>query len=161
MARQMTDSAVIAQMVRDAIYNETRKDKAGKTILSDTYERAKLWHERAKLLNYAGRCYYGHIANKPLDEFLCETNPSFGILDYVAGEVVECEWGNRLVTGVIRETRIDPSSGTAIVVFPNGEHRDFSWRELSHSKIPDEILEVAKAQFIASNKCPFSKEEEE
>lgn len=163
--KEITSNGVIAQMVRDAIVNETRKGEDGWTLMGDVYERAKLWHNRAQKLVENGRCYYGDIVKLPMEEFLCTIEPNFGILDFEDGEVVECAFsGGGRLTGVIEKTYAVNSSsggGYANVLFPNGEKRRIRWEDMYHSTIPEEILKVARMQLIAGGKCPFTEKEDQ
>ena len=45
-------------------------------------------------------------------------------------------------------------------MFPDGTEKLCDWKDLYHSKIPERVLDIARAQLMASGKCPFSKEEE-
>lgn len=163
--KEITANGVIAQMVRDAIVNETRKGKDGWVLMSDVYERAKLWYNRAQKLAEDGRCYYGDIAKLPMEEFLCEINSEFGILDFEDGEVVECAFsGGGRLTGVIEKIYVNCCSsggGHASVLFPNGEKHIIPWEDMYHSTIPEEILKIARMHLIAGGKCPFTEKDDQ
>lgn len=163
--KEITTNGVIAQMVRDAIVNETRKGKDGWTLMGDVYERAKLWYNRAQKLVEDGRCYYGDIAKLPMDQFLCAIESEFGILDFEDGEVVECAFsGGGRLTGVIEKIYVNCCSsggGHASVLFPNGERRTIDWEDMYHSTIPEEILKIARMQLLAGGKCPFTEKEDQ
>jgi hypothetical protein len=161
--KEITANGVIAQMVRDAIVNDPRKDDKGWTVMSDVYERAKLWRSRAQRLAEGGRCFYGSIVRLPMEEFLCTIEPDFGILDFEDGEVVECAFsGGGRLTGVIEKIYVNCGSsggGHARVLFPNGEKRIIGWKDMYHSTIPEEILKIARMQLIAGGECPFTEKE--
>ena len=160
MAKRLTSSALVAQMVLDAIVNDERRED-GKTPIGDVLERAKLWYDRAKALVGWKRCYYDNLIQYGFERFLCSQESNLGILDFWDGDVVEFRSDNGVVkTGVVKSVSINATihgGGGAIVVFPDGEEKHCDWKNLYHAKIPQSILEIAKAQIVASGKCPFSK----
>lgn len=160
MAKKITSGALVAQMVKDAIVSDDRRED-GKTPLGDVLERAKLWFERAKTLVSWKRCYYDNCVQNGFDKFLCSQESNLGILDFWHGDVVEFRSDNGVVkTGVVKSVSINATihgGGAAIVVFPDGEEKHCDWTNLYHAKIPQCILDIAKAQIVASGKCPFSK----
>ena len=160
MAKKITSGALVAQMVLDAIMNDERRED-GKTPLSDVLERAKLWFGRANALVGWKRCYYGSLVQYGFEKFLCSHESNLGILDFWDGDVVEFRSDSGVVkTGVVKSISINATihgGGGAIVVFPDGEEKHCDWKNLYHAKIPQSILEIAKAQIMASGKCPFSK----
>lgn len=155
-----TDNAVVAQMVRDAICNDDRKSGIG---AEDVLERAKKWYERALALRSSGNIYYKECLES-FERFLCDQESNFGILDFWEGDVVEYKDGDRSRVGAVRNIYCNATihgGGGAIVVFPDGSEKHCGWRCLSHSKIPQEILDVARAQIIASFKCPIMNREDD
>ena len=164
MAITRTDNAVVAQMVRDAIVN----DPSNK--IDDVHDRAELWHSRARMLNDEGRLYYKSVADLQLDEFLCVQESNLGILDFWEGDVVDylvMQGSEKILdrrTGVVKKTAIDPTirgGGHAKVLFTNGEIENCSWKYIFHSKIPQEIVDIAKTQFMATHPCPLMEKDEE
>ena len=160
MAKRITSDALVAQMVRDAIVSDDRREN-GKTPLGDVLERAKLWFERAETLVGCKRCYYASYVQDGFDKFLCSQESNFGILDFWQGDVVEFRSNNGVVkTGVVKSISVNATvhgGGAAIVVFPDGEEKHCDWINLYHAKIPQSILDIARAQIMASGKCSFSK----
>ena len=160
MSKRLTSSALVAQMVLDAIVNDERRED-GKTPLGDVLERAKLWYDRAKALVGWKKCYYDNLVQCGFDNFLCSLESDFGILDFWEGDVVEFRGDNGVVkTGVVKSISSNATihgGGGAIVMFPDGEEKHCDWKNLYHAKIPQAILDIAKAQIVASGKCPFSK----
>lgn len=159
MAKRLTSGALVAQMVLDAIVNDERRED-GKTPIGDVLERAKLWFGRAVALVGLKRCYYDNYVRNGFDKFLCSQESNFGILDFWQGDVVEFRSDNGIVkTGVVKSISIKSTingGGGAAVVFPDGEEKYCGWENLYHAKIPQAILDIAKAQIMASVKCPFS-----
>lgn len=160
MAKRLTSGALVAQMVLDAIVNDERRED-GKRPLDDVLERAKLWFDRAKALVGWKRCYYDNCVQYGFDKFLCSQESNLGILDFWEGDVVEFRSDDGVVkTGVVKSVSVSATihgGGAAIVVFPDGEEKHCDWKNLYHAKIPQAILDIAKAQIVASGKCPFSK----
>ena len=164
MAITRTDNAVVAQLVRDAIMNDNRKKEDAKFSI---YERASEWYERMQKLKECGRFYYSRIADLPLVEFLCAQESFLGILDFWNGDIVDV-WLNgditKKATGVVREIGVDPAisgCGYARVLFMNGETETYSWKYIFHSAIPQELVDIAKTQFMATHACPLMKENNE
>jgi hypothetical protein len=164
MSLTRTDNAVIAQMVRDAIMNDNRKKDDAKFSI---YERASEWYERMKKLKECGRFYYSSIADLPLGEFLCAYESCLGILDFWDGDIVDV-WVNgdvtKKATGVVKEIGVNPTikgGGYAKVLFMNGETETYSWKYIFHSEIPQELVNIAKTQFMATHACPLMKENDE
>ena len=157
MAKRPT-SSLVAQMVLDAIVNDGRCED-GKTPLGDVLERAKLWFDRAKALVGWKRCYHDDCVQYGFDKFLCSMESDLGILDFWQGDVVEFRSDNGVAkTGVVKSVSISATGGgAAVVVFPDGEEKYCDWKNLYHAKIPQAILDIARAQIMASGKCPFSK----
>lgn len=161
MKKKTTDSALVAQMVRDAIVNDTRR-APGYTD-DDLYERACLWYDRANILVKRGTDpSYAMIA--PADtmvRFLCQHESAFGILDYWDGDIVNYTKANgKTEVGVVRSIHVSPTihgGGHACVLSLAGEEMTVRWEELFHAELPQEILDIAKAQLKASGVCPFSK----
>lgn len=162
MERQRTKNAVVAQMVRDAIVNDGRRED-GKTPLGDVLEMAKVWFDRAKTLVGWKRCYYATCVQNGFDKFLCSQESDLGILDFWQGDVVECYDVNGVHrVGVVKYIDIRPiihGGGHATVVFPDGDEKNYAWDYMLHSKMPQSVIDIAKAQIMASGKCPFSKGE--
>lgn len=160
MSKKLTENALVAQMVRDAIVNDERRED-GKTPLGDVLERAKLWFDRAKTLFGMRKCYYESCVQYGFDKFLCSQESNLGILDFWDGDVVEFRGDTGVVkTGVVKSVRISATihgGGAAIVMFPDGEEKHCGWENLYHAKIPQSILDIAKTQILASGKCPFNK----
>lgn len=160
MAKRLTSGALVAQMVLDAIVNDDRRED-GKTPLGDVLERAKLWFDRANALVGWKRCYYDNLVQYGFERFLCSQESNLGILDFWDGDVVEFRSDSGVVkTGVVKSVSINATihgGGCADVVFPDGEEKRCDWKNLYHAKIPQSILDIAKAQIMASGKCPFSK----
>ena len=160
MAKRLTSGALVAQMVLDAIVNDERRED-GKTPLGDVLERAKLWFDRAKALVGWKRCYYDYCVQYGFDKFLCSQESNLGILDFWEGDVVEFRSDDGVVkTGVVKSVSVSATihgGGYAIVTFPDGEEKHCDWKNLYHAKMPQAILDIAKAQIVASGKCPFSK----
>lgn len=160
MAKKITSGALVAQMVQDAIVSDDRRED-GKTPLGDVLERAKLWFDRANTLVGWKRFYYGNLVQYGFDKFLCSQESNLGILDFWQGDVVEFRSDSGVVkTGVVKSVSVNATihgGGSAIVVFPDGEEKHCDWKNLYHAKIPQSILDIAKAQIKASGKCPFSK----
>ena len=160
MSKRLTSGALVAQMVQDAIVNDERRED-GKTPLGDVLERAKLWFDRANALVGWKRFYYDNCVQYGFDKFLCSQESNLGILDFWQGDVVEFRSDNGVVkTGVVKSVSVNATihgGGAAIVVFPDGEEKHCDWKNLYHAKIPQSILDSAKAQIVASGKCPFSK----
>lgn len=160
MAKQSTGNAVVAQMVRDAIQNETRKDEYGNPIMSNVLERAKAWYGRLKELHKKGDCHCGISEKVSFEEFLCDARSQLRILDFWEGDIVECHYGHPgHMVGVIRKTIVGMDSSYASVLFADGSKKDVDEGCIFHSSIPGEILDVAIAQLIASKKCPFMNKE--
>lgn len=164
MSITRTDNAVVAQMVRDAIVNDP-SDK-----LTDIHDRAELWHRRARILRDEGRLYYESVADLQLDEFLCVHESNLGILDFWDGDIVDylVTNGSEQIldrrTGVVRKTAIDPTirgGGHAEIMFTNGETENCSWKYIIHSTIPQELVDIAKAQLMATHTCPLMEKDEE
>jgi len=155
MAKKLTENAVVAQMVRDAIVNDDRRED-GKTPLGDVLERAKLWFDRAKSLVGWKRCYYATCVQFGFDKFLCSQESNLGILDFWQGDVVEFRGDDGVVkTGVVKSIGINATihgGGAAIVMFPDGVEKHCDWKNLYHAKMPQAILDIAKVQIIASLK---------
>ena len=160
MSKKITSNAVVAQMVRDAIVNDERRED-GKTPLGDVFERANIWYNRAKTLVGWKKCYYDSYVQNGFETFLCSLESDLGILDFWDGDVVEFRSDAGVVkTGVVKHVSIAATihgGGSAVVVFPDGEEKRCDWKNLYHAKIPQSILDIAKAQIMASGKCPFSK----
>ena len=160
MAKRLTSGALVAQMVLDAIVNDDRRE-GGKTPLGDVLERAKLWFDRANTLVGWKRFYYDNCVQEGFDKFLCSQESNLGILDFWQGDVVEFRSDNGVVkTGVVKSVSVNATihgGGAAIVVFPDGEEKHCDWKNLYHAKMPQSILDIAKAQIVSSGKCPFSK----
>lgn len=160
MAKRITSNALVAQMVLDAIVNDERRED-GKTPIGDVLERAKLWFDRAKALVGWNKCYYSNCVQYGFDKFLCSQESNLGILDFWQGDVVEFRSDRGVVkTGVVKSVIINATihgGGMAIVVFPDGNEKPCDWESLYHARIPQSILDIAKAQIMASGKCPFSK----
>ncbi len=160
MAKRITSGALVAQMVLDAIVNDERRE-GGETPLGDVLERAKLWYDRAKTLFGQQRFYYGYCIQNGFDKFLCSQESNLGILDFWDGDVVEFRSDSGVVkTGVVKSISINATihgGGSAIVVFPDGVEKHCDWKNLYHAKIPQAILDIAKAQIMASGECPFKK----
>ena len=153
-----TENAVVAQMVRDAIVNDPSHK------LTDVHDRAELWHQRARMLQDEGRLYYKSVADLQLDEFLCVQESNLGILDFWEGDIVDylvMQGSEKILdrrTGVVKKTAIDPTirgGGHAEVLFTNGKTENCSWKYICHSTIPQEMVDIAKAQLIATTKCPI------
>lgn len=159
MAKRITSGALVAQMVLDAIVNDERRED-GKTPIGDVLKRAKLWFDRAKALVGWKRCYFNCV-QYGFDKFLCSQESNLGILDFWQGDVVEFRSNNGVAkTGVVKSVSINATihgGGAAIVVFTDGNEKSCDWENLYHAKIPQSILDIAKAQIMASGKCPFSK----
>lgn len=159
MAKKLTENALVAQMVRDAIVNDERSE--GEGAPRDVLGRAKLWFDRAKTLVGWKRCYYENCVQYGFDKFLCSQESNLGILDFWDGDVVEFRGDNGVVmTGVVESIRISATihgGGAAIVMYPDGKEKHCDWKDLYHAKIPQAILDIAKTQMLASGKCPFQK----
>lgn len=159
-----TDNAVVAQMVRDAIVNDHRIKCYKDGFL---HARAKVWHERAKKLKEENRMYFSSIADLSLSEFLCAQESSIGILDFWDGDIVDCMINgdvNRVATGVVKEIGVNPTirgGGHAEVLFVNGETETYNWKYILHSSIPQELVDIAKTQFMATHSCPLMEKDEE
>lgn len=160
MAKKTTENALVAQMVRDAIVNDERREN-GERPLGDVLGRAKLWFERAKTLVGRKKCYYDNLVQYGFDRFLCSQESNLGILDFWEGDVVESRGHDGVVmTGVVKSISISATihgGGAAIVMYPDGKENHCDWKNLYHAKIPQAILDIAKTQMLASGKCPFSK----
>ena len=164
MVTTRTENAVVAQMVRDAIVNDPRKK------LTDVHDRAELWHRRARMLEDKGLFYYKSVADLQLDEFLCVQKSSLGILDFWEGDIVDylvMQGSEKILdrrTGVVRKTAIDPTirgGGHAEVLFMNGETENCSWKYIFHSTIPQELVDIAKTQLMATHTCPLMEKDKE
>lgn len=160
MAKKLTENALVAQMVRDAIVNDERREN-GRTPLNDVLGRAKLWFDRAKTLVGRKKCYYDSLVQGGFDKFLCSQESNLGILDFWDGDVVEFRGDKGAVmTGVVKSVSVSATihgGGSAIVMYPDGKEAYCDWKDLYHAKIPQAILEIAKTQILASGKCPFQK----
>lgn len=162
-----TENAVVAQMVKDALVNDPRmKGYTNEGI----HARAKVWHERAQKLKENNRMYYSGIADLSLSEFLCVQKSNLGILDFWEGDIVDylvMQGSEKLLdrrTGVVKKTAIDPTvrgGGYAEIMFTNGETENCSWKYIIHSTIPQELVDIAKAQLMATHTCPLMEKEEE
>lgn len=153
-----TENAVVAQMVRDAIVNDPRMK--GYTN-EDLHARAKVWHERAQKLKENNRMYFSSIADLSLSEFLCAHESCLGILDFWDGDIVYV-WVNgdvtKKATGVVKEIGVNPTirgGGHAEILFMNGETKTYNWKYILHSSIPQELVDIAKTQFMATHSCPL------
>jgi len=159
-----TDNAVVAQMVRDALVNDPRSNGCS---IEDIHARATVWYERAQKLRDKVMMYYSSIANLSLDEFLCAQESSLGILDFWDGDIVDCMINgdvNRIVTGVVKEIGINPTikgGGHAKVLHMNGETETINWKYILHSSIPQELVDIAKAQCMAIHQCPLMENDNE
>ena len=154
--KKITSGATVAQMVCDALRNEPRAE-------NNVLTRAKIWYVRAVKLSESNKMYYKTALDDKFEGFLCYIESNLGILDFWDGDVVEYEQqdsdGNRVVkTGVVKSIAVDATiygGGHATVVLCDGSVVSKDWKELWHSSIPQSILDVAKAQMLASSKCPF------
>lgn len=159
-----TDNAVVAQMVRDALVNDPRMK--GYTN-GDLHARAKVWHERAQKLKENNKMYFSSIADLSLSEFLCAQESSLGILDFWDGDIVDCMINgdiNRVITGVVKEIGVNPTirgGGHAKILLMNGETETYNWKYILHSSIPQELVDIAKTQFMATHSCPLMEKDEE
>ena len=159
-----TENAVVAQMVRDAIVNDPRMK--GYTN-GDLHARAKVWHERAQNLKEKNRMYFSSISDLSLSEFLCAQESSLGILDFWDGDIVDCVRNgdiNNTSTGVVKEIGVNPTikgGGHAKILFTNGETETYNWKYILHSAIPQELVDIAKTQFMATHSGPLMEKEEE
>ena len=153
-------NGLVAQMVLDAVSDDERRE-GGDGQSRDVLERAKLWFKRAKELSDNRSFYYDAVLNNGLEGFLCSYESNLGILDFWKGDVVEIRYRNgEAKVGVVKTTSVAPTiygGGYAIVVFPDGSEKTHDWKSLTHSKIPQSVLDIAKAQIMASGKCPLSK----
>ena len=164
MSITRTDNAVVAQMVRDAIMNDNRKKEDAKFSI---YERASEWYKRAQLLRGLDRFYYSSITDLSLVEFLCAQESSLGILDFWDGDIVDV-WVNGDVTkktmGVVKKIGVNPTirgGGHAEILFMNGETETYNWKYIFHSEIPQELVNIAKIQFMATHACPLMEKDKE
>lgn len=154
------ENALVAQMVRDAIMNDPRRNNR---TPGDVFSRAKTWYERAEELRKNGIFYYSRIADKPFEEFLCEQESNLGILDFWDGDIVDyvardSRGKDVVTTGVVRKVEVACTingGGHAYVLFPDGSQKWIGWRELRHSKIPQDLIDIAKTQILATSKCPL------
>ena len=159
-----TENAVVAQMVRDAIVNDPRMK--GYTN-GDLHARAKVWHERAQNLKEKNRMYFSSISDLSLSEFLCAQESSLGILDFWDGDIVDCVRNgdiNNTSTGVVKEIGVNPTikgGGHAKILFTNGETETYNRKYILHSSIPQELVDIAKTQFMATHSCPLMEKQEE
>ena len=151
-------------MVRDAIMNDDRRKEDAKFSI---YDRAYEWYERMQKLKECGRFYHKCISDLSLGRFLCAQESSLGILDFWDGDVVDV-WVNGDVakkkTGVVNEIGVNPTirgGGYAKVLFMNGETDTYNWKYIFHSAIPQELVDIAKTQFMATHACPLMKENNE
>jgi len=164
---KITENAIIAQMVRDAIINDPRNES--RRTKGDVFSRAKIWYVRAQELRENGFFYYSTIADRPFEEFICEQESNVGILDFWYGDIVDLvqydsERDEVVSTGVVKKIAVAPTidgGGHAFVLFTEGDSRWVGWKELRHSRIPQEIVDLAKTQFIATHTCPLMEKEEE
>lgn len=161
MAMTITESAIIAQMVRDAIINDPRNES--RRTNGDVFSRAKIWYDRAQELRKNGLFYYSTIADRTFEEFICEQESNVGILDFWGGDIVD--WlqydgksNDGVRTGVVKKIAVAPTidgGGHAFVLFPEGDSHWVGWKALRHSRIPQEIVDLAKTQFMATHTCPL------
>lgn len=160
MKKKITEGALVAQMVRDAISNDTRV--SGYTN-DDLYERACLWYDRADTLVERGTDpSYARVALADTRErFLCQHESAFGILDFWDGDIVNYTKANgETEVGVVKSIHVSPTihgGGHACVLTLTGKETKVRWDELFHAELPQEILDIAKAQLKASGICPFHK----
>jgi hypothetical protein len=160
MKKEITGSALVAQMVRDAIVNDPRT--SGHTDDS-LYERACRWYERANtLIERETDPSYARVAPADtLAKFLCQREPAFGILDFWDGDVVSyMNAKGETETGVVKSIHACVTihgGGHALVLLPSGKEARVGWEALFHAELPQEILDIAKAQLKASGVCPFHK----
>lgn len=160
MNKVITRNALVAQMVRDAIVSDIRTSGYTNDSL---YERACLWYERANTLIKRGTdpCYARITPAVTLAEFLCQHESEFGILDFWDGDVVNyMNADGKTETGVVKSIHVcvmTHGGGHALVLLPSGKEMQVRWEALFHAKLPQEILDIAKAQLKASGICPFHK----
>lgn len=161
MKKEITRNALVAQMVRDAIVIDPRRESSHTD--DDLYERACLWYERANALaeRKTDPCYARITPADTLAKFLCQHESAFGILDFWDGDVVSyMNADGKTETGVVKSVHVYATiygGGHALVLLPTGEETRVCWDELFHAKLPKEILDIAKAQLKASGICPFHK----
>lgn len=159
-----TENAVVAQMVMDALVNDPRMKCYTN---EDLHARAKVWHERAQKLKENNRMCFSGIADLSLSEFLCAHESSLGILDFWDGDIVECVRNrdiNNTATGVVKEIGVNlmiKGGGHAKILFTNGETETYNWKFILHSSIPQEIVDIAKTQLIATHTCQLMEKDEE
>lgn len=157
MKKEITRNALVAQMVRDAIVNDPRA--SGYTDES-LYERAYQWYERAIALDGRGTdpSYARLTLADTFAKFLCQRTSAFGILDFWDGDVVNyMNADGKTETGVVKSIHVCATihgGGHAIVLLPSGKETQVCWEALFHAKLPQEILDIAKAQLKASGVCP-------
>lgn len=159
MAFELTENALVAQMVRDAIVNDPSGE--GGNLPRHVHARARIWYDRALKLRDQRRFCYSQIADKPFEEFLCEHESNLGILDFWDGDIVD--WVGRdpkenVRTGVVKYVVVGSTidgGGKAQVLFPEGDSRWIGWKALRHSKIPQEFVDLAKTQLMATHACPL------
>lgn len=157
-----TDNALVAQMVRDAIVNDPRV--AAGAGESSVFRRARVWYDRALTLKSKDRFYYTSVVDKSFEEFLCEQESNIGILDFWDGDIVDVfsldnGGGDKVLTGVVKFIQVNATihgGGRARVLFPDGGESNIVWQRLRHSKIPQELLDLAKTQLLATHVCPLA-----
>jgi hypothetical protein len=160
MKKEITGNALVAQMVRDAIVNDPRT--SGYTD-GNLYERACLWYERANaLVERRTDPSYARVAlADTMAKFLCQHESAFGILDFWDGDVVSyLNADGETETGIVKSIHTCATihgGGYAVVLLSTGKEMRVDWKALFHAKLPQEILDIAKAQLKASGICPFHK----
>lgn len=163
MKNLRTENAVVAQMVYDAIRNDPRSPER----LPSGYvlERARVWYDRLLKMKDDNRLCSNSMADHDFQEFLCLNDEWARILDFWTGDIVDKVHGDEKVkTGVVKSTRVASTfrgDSNACVLFPDGNYEDICWVYLRHSRIPQELVDIAKTQFMATHSCPLMKEHNE
>lgn len=162
MIMKMTENALVAQMVRDAIVNDPSGEGGG-GLPRRVHARARIWYDRAIALKSKNCFYYSSVVDKTFEEFLCEQERNLGILDFWDGDIVDDvsmdRGGNEKVrTGVVKSIKVNATingGGRAKVLFQDGGESSIAWQHLRHSKIPQVLVDLAKTQLMATHACPL------
>ena len=137
-------------LVAELIQQAADAEKGSEAFHDELIERARKWLDRIHRIKY--------FASWKIEDLLMysiTSNPTgFGSLDFDTGDVVRVmdgkSPGGALAVVSMHWDRLDSPPAHVIVLYAStGKPAEVPWRYLAHAKIPEELLQIARAQLKA------------
>ena len=140
-------------LVAELIKNAADAEKGSEASRDELVERARKWFDRLRRIKYFDRW-----SIEDLLMYSTDRQTGFGSLDFDNGDVVRVtdamppERSRSLAVVSMRWDRLDgPPAHVKVLYASTGRPAEIPWRDLVHAKIPEELLQVARAQLKAQS----------